>query len=240
MNGKLNKWNSWGMTVTGSSHIKMNIPNQDAWLSKHFSWGDVIVVADGLGSHQDSDIGAKAICRAVVSIAKIYSYFQYINIERLLKRIHSKWLEELKETLPSKSSSTVLFVIRYKKETIISQLGDGLIMGFSENENSFIIQEDKKESFSNMTHGLRKNFNLKYWKIERFKTINFKTFILCTDGISDDLVINRELEFGKELYKSNKKYSKKRVEKSLKKMLMNWPVPNHSDDKTIACLYRGK
>jgi len=240
MNGKLSEWNSWGITVIGPSHIKMNIPNQDAWLSKHFSWGDVIVVADGLGSHQDSDIGAKAICKVIVSIAKIYSHFQSINIERLLKRIHSKWLEELKETLPSKSSSTVLFVIRYKKETIVCQLGDGLIMGFSENESSFLIQEEKEYSFSNMTHGLRKEFDIKHWKIKRFKTMDFKTFILCTDGVSDDLLVNTELAFGKELYKSNKKHSKKRVEKSLKKMLMNWPVPNHSDDKTIACLYRGK
>ena len=235
---KKKEWRSWGMSVIGKSHIKLNIKNQDAWLSKSFYGGDVVVVADGLGSHKYSDRGSIAICKAILSIAKIYSHLKYINIERLLKRIHSKWIDNLKKVSANEASTTVLFVIQYRKETIVCQLGDGMIMGFYENKNSFIMQENKEELFSNTTHSLREKFDVKYWKIKRFQANTFKTFILSTDGISDDLKIDDELKFGQELYQSQKKYSKIRIERNLRDMLMNWPVPNHSDDKTIACLYR--
>ena len=235
---KSTAWSSWGASMIGPAHIKLNIVNQDTYLSRHFFWGDVLVVADGLGSHMYSHEGSKAICRAVVSVAKIYSNVKHKNIQRFLKRVQSKWLEELGSFSPKEASSTVLFVVRYKKEFIVCQLGDGIIMGFSNDGNSFILNENKDESFSNITHSLKKNIDFENWKVKHLKNMSFKTFVLLTDGVSDDLVMNKELEFGEGLYKNNLRYSKKRVEKSLKYMLMNWPVPNHSDDKTIACLYR--
>ncbi|MGK0290454.1 MAG: hypothetical protein ACI86H_001913, partial [bacterium] len=65
-------WKSWGASVAGPSHLKLGIVNQDAWISRHYSWGDVVVVSDGLGSRQQSDLGAKAACLSVLEAAKVY------------------------------------------------------------------------------------------------------------------------------------------------------------------------
>ncbi len=233
-----NIWSSWGVSVIGPSHINSNIANQDACVSKHFSWGDVVVVADGIGSHRYSDIGSKAVCDAVVSVAKIYSQTSNVNIERFLKLVHAKWLQKLGEYNPNTASSTCLFVVRIKNKYFTAQLGDGLILGYSKNaEMSFVIKDTKDDSFSNVTCSLRQKFNINDWT---FKVLqgNFDAFILCTDGISDDLMVDKESDFGKELLKSYKSYSNRRIEANLKKLLKNWPVPYHSDDKTIACLYR--
>ncbi len=231
------RWSSWGTSVIGPAHIATHIPNQDAWIAKHFSWGDVIVVADGLGSHKYSDIGSKAICKVVVSVAQIYSKKSNINIKRLLKSIHSKWIKELGGYSPSIASTTCLFVLKIKNKYVVAQLGDGLIMGYSKNKkNNFVMKEEKDDSFSNVTNSLRKDFNINDWRYKVLES-KFEAFVLCTDGISDDLMVEKEFDFGKELFESYKKYSNRRVVGSLHKWLINWPVPHHSDDKTIACLY---
>jgi len=231
-------WSSWGKSVIGPAHIKSHIPNQDAYIVKHFVWGDVIVVADGLGSHKNSAIGAKAICEAVVSVAKVYSHISNINIERMLKAIHAKWLHILGEYSPSTASSTCLFVIKIQSKYIIAQLGDGIIIGYSKNNKyNFLLKETKEDSFSNVTNSLKNNFNIKDWRYKVLES-EFEAFVLCTDGISDDLMVNKEFDFGRELLNSYKNYSNRRVEAHLSKWLLKWPVPYHSDDKTIACLYR--
>ncbi len=232
------EWSSWGESVVGPAHIKSQIPNQDTYIAKHFVWGDVIVLADGLGSHKHSAIGAKAICEAVVSVAKVYSNILNIDIERMLRSIHAKWLHILDEYSPSAASSTCLFVIKIHNKYFVAQLGDGIIIGYSKNnKDNFLLKEVKEDSFSNVTNSLKKKFNIKDWRYKIFES-EFEAFILCSDGISDDLMVDKEFDFGRELLNSYKKHSNRRVEAHLHKWLVNWPVPHHSDDKTIACLYR--
>ena len=64
-------WRSWGHSMIGPLHQKNGLPNQDAWLARHYSWGDVVVVSDGLGSKPHADTGAKMACRAVCEAAKL-------------------------------------------------------------------------------------------------------------------------------------------------------------------------
>ena len=76
-----NQWITWGVTTIGPSHIKSGLPNQDAWLSRKYKWGEIIAVSDGVGSRARSDIGSKAICKSVVQASKILFKSKKIKIE---------------------------------------------------------------------------------------------------------------------------------------------------------------
>jgi len=58
-------WKGWGITEIGPLHIKENIPNQDSFIVKNYSWGIVGVVCDGLGSKKYSHIGSQALVKAI-------------------------------------------------------------------------------------------------------------------------------------------------------------------------------
>ena len=60
--------------------------------------------------------------------------------------------------------------------------------------------------------------------------------VLMTDGISDDLV--GEESFLAELQPSLVKRSARMSKRWLVNQLMNWSTPHHTDDKTIAFIYR--
>ena len=234
-----NNWTSYGASVIGPSHVKFKIPNQDFWISKHYSWGHIVVVSDGLGSHEKSDIGSRAACNAVVKASKIYLKHQSSSLENLLRLVHSIWLMELDAYKPQICSATCLFVLITKDKCIAAQLGDGAIIALANNEtDSFIMDDEKEDSFSNITKSLYSNFNFKHWKIKEIDITKYKAFILLTDGISDDIIKENQLNFANELITSYKEYSHSKAINEIKNWMINWPVPHHSDDKTIACLYK--
>lgn len=235
-----NGWKSWGATVIGPAHEKLGVPNQDAWLSHYYSWGDVVVVSDGLGSKKKSDIGSLAVCSAVVQAAEICKGFPEENIEYFLRLIHSLWLVTILPYSPNECSATCLFVINMREKCLIAQLGDGIIAAIGKDEQSIIFDEDKQDSFSNLTYCIGENFKIEQWRTYIASPNKFEAFVLCTDGISDDITPERKLSFARELYLSYSNYSLSERKKEIRFWLKNWPVPNHSDDKTVACLYRGK
>ncbi len=233
-----NKWKSWGISVIGPMHIKNDIPNQDSWMSRQYNWGNVIVVSDGLGSKPHSDFGSKIACKAVFEGAKIYQKKLDSKISDILRFIHAYWLVEITPFRASDCSATCLFAIQIEEILILGQLGDGIIIANDKaNKKSIILNENKEDSFSNITHSLTEDFNLKHWQIRVLNINDYKSILLCTDGISDDLILGEEIEFSKSLSKEFCNMNKKERAHKLKRMLETWPVPMHSDDKTIACLY---
>jgi hypothetical protein len=105
-------------------------------------------------------------------------------------------------------------------------------------ENHLTLSDNKQDSFSNFTNSLQQEFVPDQWETATIESAVCNAVVLCTDGISDDLLQEKEYEFAKEFVRE---YSKMRVYKrklKIKRMLHKWPVPGHSDDKTIACLFK--
>ena len=235
------KWITWGVTTIGPSHERSGLPNQDFWSSETFEWGDVVVVADGLGSLPKSDLGSRAICRSVIEASKIFfksktNNIENIRIEDFLRLINAIWLAEISPHRSRECSSTCLFAILNGDMILLGQLGDGLIIASSNNSNGKILNESKEDSFSNVTYSIRSNFQFEQWRYAFLNASDYKSVLLCTDGISDDLVPGTEHEFAKRIYEEyNDNIPRKRYYKILD-WLKNWPTPRHSDDKTIACL----
>ena len=65
-----------------------------------------------------------------------------------------------------------------------------------------------------------------------------RAVVICTDGISDDLLPDKQMIFAQELNSTYADLGSEDRNRDLKRWLKEWPVPGHSDDKTIACLYK--
>lgn len=232
-------WNSWGASAIGPLHIENGMPNQDSWAARRYKWGKVVVVSDGLGSKSHSDHGSKATCLAVFEAATSYQNNRQANIVDILRLVHANWLVKVAPLSPSDCSATCLFAIQIEKEITLGRLGDGMIAVCAESENDcLILSDDKQDSFSNYTHSLHHEFKPNQWETATIESNKCKAVVLCSDGIADDLLPGKQMIFAQELYFGYANMIPEERSRDLKRWLNNWPVPGHSDDKTIACLFK--
>lgn len=233
------KWYIWGASVRGPLHIKEGIPNQDAWLAKSFLWGNVIVAADGLGSKKHSDIGAQAICEAVIEIAETERQLRLSTLESpsiILKKIHQRWLTKLSDYQVNDCCSTCLFVIQDGSKIQIGQLGDGMVAAMSDTEPFKVLIDDKDDGFSNTTNCLNNKFNPHHWTVKLLKNTQYDRFLICTDGIADDLIFEVQEAFCRDVITTHQTMDMYERNKALTLMLNQWPVKGHMDDKTLVVL----
>lgn len=232
-------WSSWGASVIGPSHAKNGIPNQDFWVVRRFKWGNVVVVSDGLGSKPHSDHGSKSACFAVIDAAKSYHANPEADIVDILRLIHANWLVRIAPFSSSDCSSTCLFAIQLADVITLGRLGDGMIAFCGASlKSSFILDEKKQDSFSNYTNSLQREFQPELWETIRVEGAECKAIVLCTDGISDDLLPEKRMDFAQSLYSSYADMEAAKRKSDLNRWLNRWPVPGHTDDKTIAGLFR--
>ena len=232
-------WNGWGASVIGPLHVKSGIPNQDSWMARRYNWGNVVVVSDGLGSNAHSDHGSKAACLAVFETARNFQKNRDANIVDILRLIHANWLVKIAPYSSSECSATCLFAIQNDGNITLGRLGDGMIavLGKTE-ENHLILSEDKQDSFSNYTNSLQQGFKPDQWETVTIESAACNAVVLCTDGISDDLLPEKQMTFAQEIYFTYACLGSDERKRDLKRWLNKWPVPRHSDDKTIACLFK--
>ncbi|UPU37503.1 protein phosphatase 2C domain-containing protein [Geomonas paludis] len=233
------RWDHWGGSVIGPLHVRTGLPNQDAWMARRYRWGSVVVVSDGLGSKPNSDVGSKAACLAVFEAARSFAGNQRADLEDVLRLIHAHWLVKIAPFFPSDCSATCLFAMLIDGTVTLGRLGDGMIavQGASEGD-SCILSDDKEQSFSNYTSSLHHEFRPRQWETATIDSARCEAVVLCTDGISDDLLPEMRMPFAQELCRNYAAMDPDERRQDLRRWLGGWPVPGHSDDKTIACLFK--
>ena len=105
-------------------------------------------------------------------------------------------------------------------------------------ENHLILSDNKQDSFSNYTNSLQQEFKPDQWETATIKSTVCNAVVLCTDGISDDLLPEKQMIFAQELYSTYADMESEKRKRDLKRWLNEWPVLGHTDDKTIACLFK--
>lgn len=230
-------WKSFGASVIGPGHAATGKPNQDAWAEFHHVWCDGIIVSDGLGSKPFSDYGSDAACSAV--ICAVHACRGKTEVERafLSARIIRNWLVWIAPLEPRDCAATCIFAVRMDDGVVrMGMLGDGLA-AIVKNDGSVVsMSDDKTDSFSNITAALSPNVTEKDWRWLSIPEDDCKAIVLCTDGVADDL---KDAEgFVKEFVDAHRDLSSISAARRVREMLENWPSPKHSDDKTIACLFR--
>lgn len=232
-------WKYFGASVRGPGHILGKLPNQDAWLGKNYGFGTLTVVCDGMGSRRKSHHGSKEACLAVVEAIRFWSRFEHAPILSLLLLIHNLWEIRVSDVGKDESATTCLFVVAFKNHSLLmAQLGDGLCL-LKQPGKAPVTLHKNNDDFSNETTALGVATSLKEWRYHFEAKVKAGTSVLlATDGISEDLLSGKDeafMEFLKAEYSDMDPCIRwRRIAKDLR----NWPTPLHSDDKTMALMWR--
>jgi len=223
-----NSWKGWGVSQIGPLHFQENIPNQDAFTVKTFSWGIIGVVCDGLGSKKHSHIGSQALVDSIHQASKIFDFEKKIELFEPL--LYSLWQINIFPFLEENTSSTLLFTIIKNSKVHIGRVGDGAIAVYGQDNH---IIEESKDSFTNYTTPFGRETRIE-WFIYREEDVD--AIVLCSDGISEDIKKDRLLDFFNEYLLDYKGMRPQKRNMIIKGWLKNWPVRGHSDDKTIVAV----
>jgi len=231
-------WKSFGASVIGPGHIATGKPNQDSWASFHHIWGDGIVVSDGLGSKALSDFGSKAACRAVETAARRFANAESAGTRPdLLEDIRDCWLEAIAPLDPKDAYATCIFAFSLGDGIVrMGLLGDGCAAAVKQDGTVKSLADDKIGGFSNMTNALTPATSEAQWSLLEIPESECEAVVLCTDGVSDDLEDISGFIAG--FVAAHRGLARATAAREALTMLEYWPVPKHSDDKTIACLLR--
>jgi len=214
------------------------IPNQDYWSSFHNAWGDGIVVSDGLGSHSNSDVGSRAVCRsfklAALKVLRDNIEFDPLRFHGMIKDL---WETSVEYLGTQTCGATCSYAMRRPEGVIeIGSLGDGCAAVVTDNGQVISLSEDKSDSFSNLTFGLAPQTQTSDWKTLRLPETECRAVLLCTDGVSDDI---DDIEgFTLNFFDVHSSLARVAASRRTREILEMWPVPKHRDDKTLVCLTR--
>ncbi len=213
--------------------------NQDAYGYKESSKYALLIVGDGVGSAKYSAIGSHqavwAVRRSIVQWRRLKE--KEINV--LLQLVHFNWNLLINDLKYDKKEclSTCLFVYIDKIDQYIlsAKLGDGLI--FIKSKDGENINLSSGLDF-NYTKALGSSKSAKDWQIEKIKTnLSNINVIMTTDGISEDIVENKEEEFLDYLVLEIERTESRKRYFKLRNIIKNWPTKFHNDDKTICILW---
>jgi len=149
------------------------------------------------------------------------------------------WLDEIAPLAHHEASATCLFAFRLGDGLLrLGILGDGCIAVVKKTGAVVLLEDDKRASFSNMTAALTESAAPDKWKLVDVDEAECRAVILCSDGVADDLEDVKG--FMTEFIAAYDNFARVTAARRLHTMLTEWPVPKHSDDKTLACLYATK
>lgn len=230
-------WSSFGASVVGPSHLAEGVPNQDAWLAFRSPSGCGVVVSDGLGSRRQSDFGSRAACLAVARAAQAAASGLHLEGDGLLDCIKANWLSLITPLDPCDCAATCVFALRLGNGLLrLGMVGDGLAAVVKQDASIVSLADDKSDGFSNITSALSPETSIQDWRQLSLHEDECVAVLLCTDGVSDDLVDGSG--FVREVVNAHRSLTAAEAGRGVREMLARWPVPKHSDDKTIACLCR--
>ncbi len=222
-------------SVTGPGHRRADLPNQDACLSFSKDGRTGIVLSDGLGSCEKSDKGSKAVCCAVVSAMEQETTAERFDTTRFLKNVKSAYCDFIDADDFLDYQATCLWCLCPDDARLhAGMLGDGMLAVVKRDGTIVRLSDNKTDGFSNVVLPLSPRTEISQWQTMSIPEDEVDYVMLCSDGVSDDLVDADGFvraffaEYGERVAAENE----------IATMLENWPVPLHSDDKTIICMVR--
>lgn len=225
-------------SVKGMLHENFNIPNQDAYSVRRYKFGTILVVSDGLGSKKHSDIGSKAVGKAVNKAVQIWNEYREKDIRLILPLIMSIWNMEIFPYSQNECGATCLFAIIANGHVYFGQLGDGNIYYLIDDELKLV--KEKEDDFTNLTSCMGSFSGYLDWSLKDIDVGN-KTIgiVMMTDGISETLIEDRKEAFIKLLFRRISECDNLQKRNNLiYKILSEWNPINAGDDRTLICYRR--
>ena len=227
----------WHGSVIGENHLRQGIPNQDYCMGFHFPWGELVVVADGVGSCPKSDIGSRAACRAAATGVNFCVRKGVTDFERIQLLVYSLWLSELGAIPPEDACSTCRMAFTLKDNLYLLSIGDGMTALCSDSpENTIVLEEDKENQFVNETYALSPEPSFSEWRGDIYPMKSFKGVLLSTDGVSENYQRKTRPIFACSVLNSFVSMKSWHRRREMAKTLSRH-APGNMDDRTMICLY---
>ncbi len=230
-----------GTSVIGPEHECNGQSNQDALSLRGWRGGWIAAVADGLGSRPFSSVGSRAAVRAAQRTIRALvpsAALHDVDAREAATRMYRQWLQAVPYVDKSSAASTILLAACDAfGRARVWQLGDGLIACRS--KGKFQLLTPGRAGFGNETRALGVHRAWSDWSwADVVLNEEHDALVLMTDGVSDDLNDDTLEEFVATLVAQLSAKSRRSGRTWLKRELSQWSTPRHSDDKTIAVIYR--
>jgi hypothetical protein len=178
--------------------------------------------------------------RLALALALVLPELLALPLELLIRLLHARWALDIHPHAPADAAATCLLAVaRRGAGTLIAQLGDGMVM-LARADGSREELAGDRSGFSNQTTALGAARSAQEWSVhEAAPMAPGDILVVATDGVSDDLITEKKHAFALHLLQTC------RVDGALDDdrlyaQLDDWPVPNHTDDRTLVlCSLRG-
>lgn len=191
-------------------------------------------VADGLGSRALSHIGS----RLAVQVARRALDTLPSEPRDAIQQFYRSWLQALPDKPPGAMATTLLAAhCQADGRCRMAQLGDGLVLYRA--GGVFGLLTPSRPGFGNETDALGVTKSFAAWQT---KCVALSEpgdgVLLMTDGLADDLLPERLEAFFSHLIGRAESRSRRNGRRWLEGELKAWPTALHTDDKSIALIFR--
>lgn len=221
---------AYGASVRGQYHVENGLSNQDAFLVDNQKFYTLAIVCDGLGSKKHSRTASRRLCRIIRKEVKIRFKQKALNPTDFIKTVQKKFCKKIWPFKLKDCDTTCLISLISSKNVILFQVGDGL-NAVKFDSNLVKCHTDEKD-FTNETKSFGKS-RMMDWHFKSLIKEEGKKYeiLMCTDGISEDIIEDTLPDFIYEVCKNA--VGKAKNNPLLKKILKEWPNKYSKDDKTI-------
>lgn len=226
-------------TVCGEYHKKERERNQDAVAAVKKARYTAVCAADGVGSQRYSRFGSRAVVKAVVMAFDDFTLGR-IGKKEITATILKRYKKLLRQKYRAAASTTCIFVvITAEYGMFVGQAGDGLC--FVQINGKTVFGSRKDDEFLNDVQAISASRENAIWKTKHFNLADGDVveIMLATDGVSEDIVSNKERECLDYFLRNMGGSVGCKVNKNLKKCLMHWGDTGSNDDKTVV-VYKGE
>jgi len=183
-------------------------------------------------------LGALLACKAVrEAVARWPGTSSGADPADLVRPVESLWRLRVAPKKPADCATTCRFALREPSGTLLAAgLGDGMTLISESGEETRLIGGREPGDFANETLALGVHHQLRHWQVASLKPGVDRCVVLATDGIADDLRPEKFADFVHWLRDRFAHLPPGPRWARLRSELSRWPVPHHSDDKTLAVM----
>jgi serine/threonine protein phosphatase PrpC len=155
----------------------------------------------------------------------------------LLRLLEVLWRLELGSHPPADCATTCLLALLDRdRHLLVAALGDGLALVQRAGGELLPVGGRPEADFADETLALGAPHRLADWRWILLAPGEARAVVLATDGVADDLHPGRLGEFLAWLLAEIAPLDPRTRRRRLQRELRRWPVPRHTDDKTVAVL----
>lgn len=222
-----------GASVCGPAHRQDGEPNQDALGVYGLRGGWCAVVADGLGSRPHSHLGSR---KAVNLLRQLMRGARPPSAAEVAPALRKAWLDYFGKGYRDYETTCLWASVDVAGRGLVGQVGDGLLLVRS--AGVFSVLSTPRIGYSNHTSTLAQRDPAEFCSAEIALTQPGDGVLMMTDGIADDLIPEQLELFFDAIYWRMLHNSRRRISRWLKQELNGWSTPQHSDDKSLAGIFR--